>query len=567
MDIHICSNYFTQFCQTWKGYKQPCTIIIDNLDYDSISDFALTDERNNFPTAVYQILPDKLTKLDIYTINLNLQNANIIDMYFFANYPEPDDIVKDTKTNVNWIYSENGVFNDIFKMFRMDRVNIILFDVVFFNNEDLFNCKTICPDLAGLICAREISEKFIKPINSQIDTLTKPMPMVMHEYAGLVTVGPINIPGDIHLNWYGARNIIIKRIFEKKHIINLSRIFRCYKVHSSVDTTNNYVNLDEFCLIFSILYTKFSDIDKKVVEIDGSKFLDAITNRPTPELEKYTFRDIQKRKQFLTISDSIKLIEIQNSLVHNFYKKYNDIYQSKLANVDDYLQNTYRPMLEEKIKIDSENDIRKHYEAMYSKLYDEKVINLEIEIESRRNKADSVLLNHEKQINGLVQEKTSEYLNIIANLNNEREEETNKLYAEQRQRIAEMRGIHELDKELTISQHENQLKEIRDAQSKEIQAIISEQHVVERKTVEELTENFKKRVFDENMKLEMERIDLHNRELDRLTDKLAKKRKETEEEIEKLSSEKQRKEKLFDIELAAAKEAKMKKLFNELSQV
>ena len=567
MDIHICSEYFTQFCEKWKGYKPPCTIIIDNLDYDSISDFALTDERNNFPTAVYQILPDKLSKLDIHTINLNLQNTNIIDMYLIANYLQPPGIINDAKVNLNWVYLENGVFNDIFKMFRMDRVNIILFDIVFFNNQDLFNCKTISPDICGLICSREISEKFIKPLNSQIDTLTKPMPIVMHEYSGIVTVGPINIPGDIHLNWYGANNIIIKRFFEKKHLINLSRIFRCYRVVNPIDITNNYVNLDEFCLIFSILYTKFSDIEKKVVEIDGSKFLDAITNRPVPELEKYTFRDIQKRKQFLTISESIKLIEIQNSLVHNFYKKYDEIYQNKLAHIDYYLQNTYKPMLEEKIRINSENEIRKYYELMYSKLYEEKQKNLEIEIDSRRNEADILLSNHEKQIAGLIQSKTSDYLNAIAILNNQHEAETNKLHDEQRQKIAEMTGIHELDIELTISQHQNQLKEIRDAQSKEIQAIISEQQVIETKTVEELTENFKKRVFDENMKLERERIDLHNREIDRLSDKLSKKKLEIEEEIEKLAAEKQRKEKLFDIELAAAKEAKMKRLFNELSQV
>jgi hypothetical protein len=575
MDIHICSDYFTRFCQRWNGYKQPCTIIVDNLDYDSISDFALTDERNNFPTAVYQILPDNLSEIDIHIINLNLQNINIIDMYLIAPYPQPPNIIQETKTNVTWLYLENGVFNDIFKIFRMDRVNIILFDVVFFNNEDLFNCKTICPNIAGLICAREISENFIKPINAQLDTLTKPMPLVMYEYSGIVTVGPINIPGDIHLNWYGASNIVIKRIFEKKNIINLSKIFRCYKVSSTVVTpSNNYVNLDEFCLIFSILYSNFSEKEKKVLELDGFKFLDAITNKPIPELEKYTFRDIQKRKQILSISESIKLVEIQNSLIHNFYKKYEEVYQAKLVDIDYYVENTYRPKIEQEVRIETEarnleirNERMKHYETIYSNLYEQQVKNLELEINFRRTEADESLSKHEKKIAGLIQDKTSEYLNAISIINTQHESETNSLVEQQRQKIAELKGVHELDIELTTSQHLNQLREIRDAQSKEIQSIISEQHVIERKTVEELTENFKKRVLDENLKLEMERIDFHNRELDRLTDKLAKKRTEIEEEIEKLAVEKQRKEKLFDIELAAAKEAKMKRLFNELSQV
>jgi hypothetical protein len=323
----------------WNGYKNPKTVIIDDLDYNDILDFSITRVANTFPSVVYQILPDNLTQDDIDIVNLNLKNSNITQMHLFANFPKRD-ISFDDKAGVikaiYWKYSEYGwKFTDILQKFQKNAVNILLFDVVFFQNNDLFNAKILSHNEIGLICAAEISNKHKNTPQSAIETLVKPLPPVMTSYSGIIVLETIDLHCDIYAGWYGGSNILIKRLYETKRLMNLSNLFRCYMIPNNKTFQNNYINLDEFHLIFSSIYKPISDRNENVNAIHSSTLLEALTSVKVDALESYTFKDIQKKRNVFTLENNIEFVDIQNTLIHNFYKKYSELYNSKIVSIDE----------------------------------------------------------------------------------------------------------------------------------------------------------------------------------------------------------------------------------------
>jgi hypothetical protein len=103
------------------------------------------------------------------------------------------------------------------------------------------------------------------------------------------------------------------------------------------------------------------------------------------------------------------------------------------------------------------------------------------------------------------------------------------------------------------------------AHLQEIESIRITQNTYNSKMIEEFNKTLEEKMLEDNLKLESERIDHHNREIDKLTEKLAIRTMEVESEIEALLVEKQRKEAFFEKELTLAKETKLKNLLRELS--
>jgi len=584
MDIHICSEIYTHFCEKWRGYKQPKTILLDNLDYDDIADFSVSRIANNFPITLYQLLPEVLTDDQHIILNANLENDKIPHIVLFT----PVEIEIDNPKATVVVYDKmNGLsITEVFNKFSTSSTNVLLFDVVFLNSNDILNLVMLSHKEIGILCSKEIGKESIETPPNLLDIVAKPLPQVMHDYSGIVMLEKPETTFDIRISWYGGVNILLKRLYETKRLINISKILRSYCLKKvDEDRLNNYINSDEFSLIFSIPFEDDAYKNIPVKPIDGNSFVDSLTSDLT-ELENYTFKDLQKRRDYLSIGSSLKIFEIQNALISNFYRKYNHIYQAKVAAIDESLKDYEdQQRFEAKVLIDTQtNEIIKETQAKFAEKYQQeikqkneemeahfvkKAKDMEFDLEKvKRQLADDMkkqIAKNELEISDAAAFKSKELDNNYRNETRQYEKLLLDLKAKFEKERAMISTLYENENQALISAYEKQKKDIISTHEGEYQTILKNNKSEIERTVAQNREFLLKSIQDDNNDLEKKRIDFHNRELKRLNDIYEERQAVVNKSISELEALKIQEEERIKKEIQDTKDNVIKNLLKNIS--
>ena len=361
MDTKFCSDYYTQFCNKWKGGEKLPSFILNNA-------IDLTTKVFEYNITLYQILQGNYLSLnDIKVITKNLENPRIKKIHIIRNNParETFDIVHE-KLIINNFNNWQGLkFTDIVKLFDNYELNILCFDNIFFNSDTLDYCNFFSRNDVGIISSEIISGDIPEIVYECEFKNIENKHRELYDFSALIFVGQLNVECDYYVNYAGTRNLLIQKINSKNlNIVNISNYIRSFMINVNPEYTENfnYYLTPTFSIVFAIPFTDKSLFNDEIHFEISDKLRDPVNFNLTDVVDVNTIEFKQKAK-YLDITDKIEISTIMNSIIHDFYWKQKQLVDKQLDQSESEINKKKKEEFElfiqefKKIKQQKENDM------------------------------------------------------------------------------------------------------------------------------------------------------------------------------------------------------------------
>jgi hypothetical protein len=290
MDTYNCLDYYTQFVNTWEEFRKPSTLVTKG--------FLDTDDIQDIKCVIYQLLPSQITDEFIKALTQNLENPEISRICLFTSIGNNlSDMIESDKLSIINLSSVNEIqYSHVFKYMESNQINIFLNDYIVIEPNKL---KSLKVNQFGLLSAST---------------------NITCEFNGFVINSTPLFKANYYINMYGSINLVIRKFYMNSYkIVNLSTIIPLTLLDHNIDctTTNHYVNLPIFFVVFSIPQDKVIEID-----VDTEKLLDNLTSDTTYLKHSIDHEIMYKNiNDYIPILNQLELAEIENRIKSSIYFK------------------------------------------------------------------------------------------------------------------------------------------------------------------------------------------------------------------------------------------------------